>query len=64
MQVQTSSRDISNPIPSLMTNHAMSQQMYKAAQPQGGAEPAGAGPGASADKGKDDVIDAEYEVKK
>lgn len=45
-------------------SHAMSQQMYKAAQPQGGAEPAGAGPGASADKGKDDVIDAEYEVKK
>ncbi|HQR41993.1 MAG TPA: Hsp70 family protein, partial [Gemmatales bacterium] len=44
-------------------SHAMSQQMYKAAQPGAGAEPAGAGPGA-ADKGKDDVIDAEYEVKK
>jgi molecular chaperone DnaK len=47
------------------TSHAMSQQLYKNAQPGAGPEAPGAG-GASpaSDKGKDDVIDAEYEVKK
>lgn len=44
-------------------SYAMSQQLYKGAQGQHGAEP---GPGASpaGDKGKDDVVDAEFEVKK
>lgn len=45
------------------TSHAMSQQLYKNAQPGAGPEAPGAS-GASSDKGKDDVIDAEYEVKK
>lgn len=46
-------------------SHAMSQQLYKSAQPSASPEAPGAG-GASpaSDKGKDDVIDAEYEVKK
>lgn len=44
-------------------SHAMSQQLYKGAQAQpGGEAPGGASP--AADKGKDDVVDAEFEVKK
>jgi len=45
-------------------SHAMSQQLYKGAQaqPGGGEAPGGASP--AADKGKDDVVDAEFEVKK
>jgi molecular chaperone DnaK len=48
-------------------SYAMSQQLYKSqqAQPGGqpGPQPSGAAPGGS-EKGKEDVIDAEYEVKK
>ncbi len=46
-------------------SHAMSQQLYKGAQPgAGGPEAPGTASPAGGDKGKDDVIDAEYEVKK
>jgi molecular chaperone DnaK len=47
-------------------SYAMSQQLYKNAAPPGGSgpQPGGAEPPPSEDKGKDDVIDAEYEVKK
>ena len=53
------------------SSHAMAQHLYKSTQggPEGG--PTAAGPQASpdgttagADKNKEDVIDAEYEVKK
>lgn len=43
-------------------SHAMSQQLYKGAQAQPGGEAPGAAP--AGDKGKDDVVDAEFEVKK
>ena len=43
-------------------SHAMSQQLYKGAQAQPGGEAPGAAP--ASDKGKDDVVDAEFEVKK
>jgi molecular chaperone DnaK len=54
-------------------SHKLAEEMYKSQQPPGGAAP-GAGPEASTDRGAtegaaggkkdDDVIDAEYEVKK
>jgi molecular chaperone DnaK len=47
-------------------SHAMAQHLYRGQQPGGegaGAQPAGDGQG-GANKGKDDVIDAEFEVKK
>jgi molecular chaperone DnaK len=47
-------------------SHAMAQHLYRSQQPAGdgaGAQPAGDGQG-GASKGKDDVIDAEFEVKK
>ena len=42
---------------------AMYEQAAKQQQPQGGAAPKGAQPQGKSDKGGDDVIDAEYEVK-
>lgn len=43
-------------------SHAMAQHLYKAAGPGASPQPGGAAPGG--EKGKDDVIDAEFEVKK
>lgn len=43
-------------------SHAMAQHLYKSAAASGPA--AGPGPAPAGDKGKDDVIDAEFEVKK
>jgi len=46
-------------------SHAMAQHLYKQQPPGGaGAAPGGAPPGDGQGKGKDDVIDAEFEVKK
>jgi molecular chaperone DnaK len=45
-------------------SYAMSQQLYKTAQAQPGGGPQPGGPAPEPEKGKDDVIDAEYEVKK
>jgi molecular chaperone DnaK len=46
-------------------SHAMAQHLYKSAGPAPGGQPGGQpGPAPSGDKGKDDVIDAEFEVKK
>jgi molecular chaperone DnaK len=45
-------------------SHAMAQHLYGKAGAAGGPQAAAGGPPAGGDKGKDDVIDAEYEVKK
>ncbi|MBL8821707.1 MAG: molecular chaperone DnaK [Planctomycetia bacterium] len=45
-------------------SYAMSQQLYKGSQGQPGAEPGPGGASPAGDKGKDDVVDAEFEVKK
>lgn len=45
-------------------SYAMSQQLYKSSQGQPGAEPGPGGASPAGDKGKDDVVDAEFEVKK
>ncbi len=67
---QAASRDDANAIKQAISeleqaSHAMAQHLYSKAQPSGaGAEAGPSGDGAGKEAGKEDVIDAEFEVKK